>query len=143
MSISPSRTAHKFPKPNSRRKSQPFLGNLRFSLSLSIALRKLTYSSYLPAMSYVPPHLRNSSAAPAAAAKTLVNGNSDHFHSKQLNGSYSQFTSAKSNNNGNSTNSWNAGGRSSGNYASSVPEPVVPQWKPSDRVLRLSPEQVR
>ncbi|KAH6814191.1 hypothetical protein C2S51_023209 [Perilla frutescens var. frutescens] len=95
-------------------------------------------------MSYVPPHLRNSSAtASAAAAKTLVNGNSDHFHSKQLNGSHSQFASAKSNyNNGNSSNLWNAGSRSSGNYVSSVPEPVTPQWKPSDRVIRLNPEQV-
>lgn len=95
-------------------------------------------------MSYVPPHLRNSSATTAAAAaKTLVNGNSDHFHSKQLNGSHSQFASAKSNNNnGNSSNLWNAGSRSSGNYVSSVPEPVNPQWKPSDRVIRLNPEQV-
>lgn len=93
-------------------------------------------------MSYVPPHLRNSSTA-AAAAKTLVNGNSDHFQSKQLNGSYSQFSSAKTNNNnGNSNNLWNAGSRTSANYVSSVPEPVVPQWKPSDRVIRLKPEQV-
>ncbi|KAG6418056.1 hypothetical protein SASPL_120254 [Salvia splendens] len=94
-------------------------------------------------MSYVPPHLRNSSANPVSAAKTLVNGNSDHFHSKQLNGSYSQFASAKSNNNnGNSINLWNAGSRSSGNYASSVPEPVAPHWQPSDRVMQLNAEQV-
>ncbi|XP_047943469.1 DEAD-box ATP-dependent RNA helicase 20-like [Salvia hispanica] len=94
-------------------------------------------------MSYVPPHLRNSSANPVSAAKTLVNGNSDHFHSKQLNGSYSQFASAKSNNNnGNSINLWNAGSRSSGNYAASVPEPVAPQWQPSDRVMQLNAEQV-
>ncbi|KAL1558763.1 RNA helicase [Salvia divinorum] len=94
-------------------------------------------------MSYVPPHLRNSSANPVSAAKTLVNGNSDHLHLKQLNGSYSQFASAKgNNNNGNSINLWNAGSRSSGNYASSVPEPVSPQWKPSDRVMQLNAEQV-
>ncbi|XP_057789815.1 DEAD-box ATP-dependent RNA helicase 20-like [Salvia miltiorrhiza] len=93
-------------------------------------------------MSYVPPHLRNSSANPASAAKTLVNGNSDNFHSK-LNGSYSQFASAKTNNNnGNSLNLWNAGFRGSGNHASSVPEPVAPQWKPSDRVMQLNAEQV-
>ncbi|KAK6163867.1 hypothetical protein DH2020_000731 [Rehmannia glutinosa] len=92
-------------------------------------------------MSYVPPHLRNSSSA---AATTLVNGNTGHFQAKQLNSSYSQFTSTKSNNNNcNSINSWNAGCRSSGNHVSSVPEPVFPQWKPSDRVTRLKAEQVQ
>lgn len=89
-----------------------------------------------PAMSYVPPHLRNSSAA----ATSLLNGNSDHFQKRQLNTSYSEFTSAKSN--GNSNNLSTAGYRSSGHYVSSVPEPVSPQWKPSDRVIRLKPEQV-
>ncbi|KAL8531300.1 hypothetical protein ACS0TY_008062 [Phlomoides rotata] len=90
--------------------------------------------------SYVPPHLRNSSTATTA----LANGNSDHFQKRQLNSSHSEFTSAKSNNNNsNSINLSGAGYRSSGHYVSSVPEPVVPQWKPSDRVIRLKPEQVQ
>ncbi|KAL3653191.1 hypothetical protein CASFOL_002872 [Castilleja foliolosa] len=92
-------------------------------------------------MSYVPPHLRNSSGG---SATTLVNGSSSHLHAKQLNSSYSQFTPAKSNNNNsNSNNSWNAGFRSSGSHAYPVPEPVFPQWKPSDRVTRLKAEQVQ
>ncbi|GER49578.1 dead box ATP-dependent RNA helicase [Striga asiatica] len=91
-------------------------------------------------MSYVPPHLRNSSSA----AATVANGNGGHFDSKPLNSSYSQFSSARSNNNNSSsTNSWNAGGRSSGNHVPPVPDPVFPQWKPSDRVSRLKAEQVQ
>ncbi|KAK4440908.1 ATP-dependent RNA helicase DBP2 [Sesamum alatum] len=97
-------------------------------------------------MSYVPPHLRSSSAATIAA--TVGNGVADQFHPKQLKSSSTKFTSAKNNySTGNSINSGNAGYRSSGNGVSTrnvvAPDPVFPQWKPSDRVLRLKPEQVQ
>ncbi|PIN07819.1 RNA helicase [Handroanthus impetiginosus] len=96
-------------------------------------------------MSYVPPHLRNSSAATAAA---VAKGAGDHFISKQLNNSYAKFTSSKSNNSGsNSIHNGNAGYRSSENYVSTrndaVPDPVFPEWKPSDRIIGLKPEQVQ
>ncbi|KAL0436624.1 UNVERIFIED_CONTAM: ATP-dependent RNA helicase DBP2 [Sesamum radiatum] len=97
-------------------------------------------------MSYVPPHLRSSSAATVAA--TVGNGVADQFHPKQVKSSSTKFTSAKNNySTGNSINSGNAGYRSSGSGVSSrngvAPDPVFPQWKPSDRVLRLKPEQVQ
>ncbi|KAL2239597.1 DEAD-box ATP-dependent RNA helicase 20 [Sesamum indicum] len=97
-------------------------------------------------MSYVPPHLRSSSAATIAA--TVGNGVADQFHPKQVKSSSTKFTSAKNNySTGNSINSGNAGYRSSGSGVSTrnvvAPDPVFPQWKPSDRVLRLKPEQVQ
>ncbi|KAL0460372.1 UNVERIFIED_CONTAM: ATP-dependent RNA helicase DBP2 [Sesamum latifolium] len=97
-------------------------------------------------MSYVPPHLRSSSAATVAA--TVGNGVADQFHPKQVKSSSTKFTSAKNNySTGNSINSGNAGYRSSGSGVSTrnvvAPDPVFPQWKPSDRVLRLKPEQVQ
>ncbi|KAL0297999.1 UNVERIFIED_CONTAM: ATP-dependent RNA helicase DBP2 [Sesamum angustifolium] len=95
-------------------------------------------------MSYVPPHLRSSAAA--TVAPTVGNGVSDQFHPKQVKSSSTKFTSAKNNySTGNSINSGNAGYRSSGSGVSTrnavAPDPVFPQWKPSDRVLRLKPEQ--
>ncbi|KAK4408767.1 ATP-dependent RNA helicase DBP2 [Sesamum angolense] len=97
-------------------------------------------------MSYVPPHLRSSSAA--TVAPTVGNGVADQFHPKQVKSSSTKFTSAKNNySTGNSINSGNAGYRSSGSGVSTpnavAPDPVFPQWKPSDRVLRLKPEQVQ
>ncbi|KAL0390343.1 UNVERIFIED_CONTAM: DEAD-box ATP-dependent RNA helicase 52 [Sesamum calycinum] len=91
-------------------------------------------------------HLRSSSAA--TVAPTVGNGVADQFHPKQVKSSSTKFTSAKNNySTGNSINSGNAGYRSSGSGVSTrnavAPDPVFPQWKPSDRVLRLKPEQVQ
>lgn len=69
-------------------------------------------------MSYVPPHLRSST-------KTLeINGNNSHY------------TNSHSNNNNNNFYS------SSRHNLSPPPDSVVPQWKPSQRVLALKPHQV-
>lgn len=76
-------------------------------------------------MSYVPPHLRSST-------KTLeINGNNYYTnshvsHSNNNNNLYSSSTSAR---------------RSSDNLLP-PPDSVVPQWKPSQRVLALKPDQV-
>ncbi|KAL2488467.1 ATP-dependent RNA helicase DBP2 [Forsythia ovata] len=97
-------------------------------------------------MSYVPPHLRNSAAT---TTTTIINGTGDHLYSKQLNNSSFQLSSGRSNStldNNNNGHSWNAGNRTSGNYISPrtvvVPDTVFPQWKPSERVIRLKPEQI-
>ncbi|XP_075079023.1 DEAD-box ATP-dependent RNA helicase 20 isoform X2 [Nicotiana tabacum] len=95
-------------------------------------------------MSYVPPHLRNSSAGKT----TTLNSNgagADHFSSKlsshqsriHCNGELDKFSS-----NGYS----NSSRRSSVNYSTTsrtaIPDPEFPQWKPSERVLRLKSEQI-
>lgn len=87
-------------------------------------------------MSYVPPHLRNSSSS-----TTTTN-------SKTLDSDCSTKLSYTSKNNS-SFPSCDAFRRSSGNLSSStsrplsVPESIFPDWMPSDRVLRMKPEQVR
>lgn len=94
-------------------------------------------------MSYVPPHLRNSSAGKTT---TLNSNGADQFSSKlsshqstiHCNGELDKFSS-----NGYSSSSR----RSSVNYSTAsrtaIPAPEFPQWKPSERVLRLKSEQVR
>ncbi|KAL1834971.1 hypothetical protein ACET3Z_004622 [Daucus carota] len=78
-------------------------------------------------MSYVPPHLRSSSSA----TKTLeINGNNHYTNS---------FVSQSSNNNLYSSST--SSRRSSENLLL-PPDSVVPQWKPSDRVLALKTDQI-
>ncbi|XP_051142874.1 DEAD-box ATP-dependent RNA helicase 20-like [Andrographis paniculata] len=96
-------------------------------------------------MSYVPPHLRNSSSA---AAAVVSNGVSDHLDSRHLNNSsHAKPAYAKNSSTCSSIGYGNTVSRSSGNYAFNrpvaVPDPVFPDWKPSDRVLRFKPEQVQ
>ncbi|CAA2966219.1 ATP-dependent RNA helicase DBP2-like isoform X1 [Olea europaea var. sylvestris] len=92
-------------------------------------------------MSYVPPHLRN----PTNTTAVLVNGTGDYCDTKQLNNSSGRVNSTLGNDiNG---HSWNPGNRTSGSYISPrivvVPDPVFPQWMPSERVICLKPEQIQ
>ncbi|KAE9463650.1 hypothetical protein C3L33_04440, partial [Rhododendron williamsianum] len=105
-------------------------------------------------MSYVPPHLRNSTTTKTTTSTTLEPSTTQYqsfnSHSSQLH----QFKTAAAatttangssrNNNSNSNNSAsvfsNAARRSSVNL---VPDPVLSQWKPSERVLALTPEQTQ
>ncbi|KAL3517951.1 hypothetical protein ACH5RR_020540 [Cinchona calisaya] len=93
-------------------------------------------------MSYVPPHLRNSittaaAAAAAATTTTITTLDDNNFHS------YSKLSSVTNHCNNNYLNS---GRRSTVNYTSprnlSSPDIVFPHWKPSERVLRLTPDQI-
>lgn len=87
-------------------------------------------------MSYVPPHLRN----PAAGKTATINSNgADHFSSKHSwygNGELEKPSNGYT----------NSDRRSSVNYSLpktvAIPDPVFPQWKPSERVLRLKSEQI-
>ncbi|PSS14167.1 ATP-dependent RNA helicase [Actinidia chinensis var. chinensis] len=100
-------------------------------------------------MSYVPPHLRNTTAiTKTTTSTTLETATTTTDHSQKLNSYSSQLHQSHNNNNSirnnnnNSTSAFsNAGRRSSGNLA--VPDPVFAQWKPSERVLRLTPEQIQ
>ncbi|KVI03708.1 DNA/RNA helicase, DEAD/DEAH box type, N-terminal [Cynara cardunculus var. scolymus] len=92
-------------------------------------------------MSYVPPHLRKSIAATAttttvsttATSTTLDNNTSNHkLNSKSINNAFSNAAPRRS---------------SANNHIQplrglAVPNVVFPQWKPSERVLRLKPEQI-
>ncbi|KAK4606883.1 hypothetical protein RGQ29_000925 [Quercus rubra] len=80
-------------------------------------------------MSYVPPHLRNS--GPTTTTK-ISSVNLD-------NGRTNLSFSSSSSNSSLSSPSSNAFRRSS---ASSVPNSVLPQWQPSERVLRMKPDQI-
>ncbi|CDP20487.1 unnamed protein product [Coffea canephora] len=89
-------------------------------------------------MSYVPPHLRNSNTDTAATAATTVTTlDTNHFHS---------YSNPSSETNNSSNNYLNSARRSTVNYTSprtvSAPDIVFPNWKPSERVLRLTPEQI-
>ncbi|KAJ7959946.1 DEAD-box ATP-dependent RNA helicase [Quillaja saponaria] len=95
-------------------------------------------------MSYVPPHLRNSSSTAVATrtesrssslnddpTKLSVPSNS-HFKNSSTTTSYTTFS--------------NGSRRSNGTLPPArvltVPDPVFPQWKPSERVSRITPEQI-
>nr|GMD20241.1 DEAD-box ATP-dependent RNA helicase 20-like isoform X1 [Ipomoea batatas] len=95
-------------------------------------------------MSYVPPHLRNSTAA-----TTVVSNGGDHLHSKLNSRQLPSFTQSKNGFTSNGEYCSNDSGRSSCetvNYLSPrglvAPDPVFPQWKPSERVLLLKLEQI-
>lgn len=103
-------------------------------------------------MSYVPPHLRNSTTTKTTTSTTLEPSTAQYqsfnSHSSQLHqfktAAAATTTANGSSRNNNSNNSAsvfsNAARRSSVNL---VPDPVLSQWKPSERVLALTPEQVR
>ncbi|XP_065847621.1 DEAD-box ATP-dependent RNA helicase 20-like [Euphorbia lathyris] len=95
-------------------------------------------------MSYVPPHLRNSSSATAAAAAATTTVTLDSDHTGKLSRSASSNGHSKTTS---STSTWNSLSRRSSSSAfsprtSSVPDAVIPQWTPSDRVLRLNELQI-
>ncbi|XP_075635370.1 ATP-dependent RNA helicase DBP2-like isoform X2 [Castanea sativa] len=73
-------------------------------------------------MSYVPPHLRNS--GPTTTTKI----SSANLDNGRTNLSFSSSSSSSS-----------AFRRSS---ASSIPNSILPQWQPSERVLRMKPDQI-
>lgn len=109
------------------------------------AKKNYTPEVILYTMSYVPPHLRNSSAgktttlnSDGAAADYFSSKLSSHQSRIHCNGELDKFSS-----NGYS----NSSRRSSVNYSTTsrtaIPDPEFPQWKPSERVLRLKSEQVR
>lgn len=98
-------------------------------------------------MSYVPPHLRNSSSSlyrPSKPSKTsAVTLDDTHRTTNSL--SFSSENSHLSHTNASSSPSFSR--RPSSNATAMprtllVPEPVSPHWKPSDRVFRMKPEQV-
>ncbi|KAI4307780.1 hypothetical protein L6164_030928 [Bauhinia variegata] len=94
-------------------------------------------------MSYVPPHLRNSSSTTVATRTSSLTLENDH-HSKLAFPSNSHL---KNSSTANSLCTFsNASRRSSGNFTPSriaaVPDPVFPQWQPSERVSRMKPEQI-
>ncbi|KAK1426883.1 hypothetical protein QVD17_15563 [Tagetes erecta] len=92
-------------------------------------------------MSYVPPHLRNSTTG---TITTLDNNTTATTTNHKLNSNKSSIN----NNNNNNAFSNAAPRRSSTNNhiqptrVLAVPNAVFPQWKPSERVLRLKPEQI-
>lgn len=104
-------------------------------------------------MSYVPPHLRNNGSAAVATARTpsvtLDNNNNNHHHHHN-NHHKLAFTSNNNNTNANCSPSLptfhNASRRSSAAPPSprifATPDPVFPQWQPSERASRMTPEQV-
>lgn len=107
-------------------------------------------------MSYVPPHLRNTSSTTVAATTTTRassatlddhNHHHHHHHTTKLAFSSSHSHSHSSNKNPSPTPSLsNASRRSSAAPPSSrilaVPDPLFPHWQPSERVSRFNPDQV-
>ncbi|KAL9320155.1 hypothetical protein ACSQ67_011994 [Phaseolus vulgaris] len=101
-------------------------------------------------MSYVPPHLRNNSSATVATARTpsvTLDNNNHHHH----NNNHHKLAFASNNNtNANCSPSLpsfhNASRRSSAAPPSprifATPDPVFPQWQPSERASRMTPEQI-
>ncbi|CAI9288197.1 unnamed protein product [Lactuca saligna] len=97
-------------------------------------------------MSYVPPHLRKSVAATVTATATATttttttatptnvdNITTNHkLNSKSNNNAFSNSTPRRS----------SANNHIQPSRALAVPNVVLPQWKPSERVLRLKPEQI-
>ncbi|WVY94836.1 hypothetical protein V8G54_033924 [Vigna mungo] len=104
-------------------------------------------------MSYVPPHLRNNGSATVATARTpsVTLDNNNHHHHNHNNHHKLAFTSNNNNNtNANGSPSLpsfhNASRRSSAALPSprifATPDPVFPQWQPSERASRMTPEQI-
>ncbi|KAG4923542.1 hypothetical protein JHK87_049082 [Glycine soja] len=98
-------------------------------------------------MSYVPPHLRNATSTSVATARTpsvtLDNNNNNHHHHHKL-----AFPSNTTTTNCSPSLSFhnNASRRSSAAPPSprilATPDAVFPQWQPSERVSRMTPEQI-
>lgn len=99
-------------------------------------------------MSYVPPHLRNS-IANSTCRTSLSNPTSTttttSVHHRYSHNGEGKIRSYDGKNYSSATPS-DCGRRSSGHILPSnpisVPETVLPQWKPSERVFRFKPEQV-
>ncbi|KAG5567102.1 hypothetical protein RHGRI_002612 [Rhododendron griersonianum] len=101
-------------------------------------------------MSYVPPHLRNSTTTKTTTSTTLepsttqyqsFNSHSSQLHQFKTAAAATAANGSSRNNNNNSASVFsNAARRSSVNL---VPDPVLSQWKPSERVLALTPEQTQ
>ncbi|CAH1418023.1 unnamed protein product [Lactuca virosa] len=106
-----------------------------------------THSSHssIQTMSYVPPHLRKSVAATVTATATATTTTTTVTPTNVDNITTNHKLNSKSNNNAFSNSTPR---RSSANNhiqpsrALAVPNVVLPQWKPSERVLRLKPEQI-
>ncbi|KAH8479943.1 hypothetical protein Peur_063210 [Populus x canadensis] len=89
-------------------------------------------------MSYIPPHLRNSSSTTTVTTRRtqsppLTDTNLSHSSSNSTSSAPSSFSTFNS-----------LYLRTSASVARtiSVPQPVFPQWTPSDRVLRFTPDQI-
>ncbi|KAH8490605.1 hypothetical protein H0E87_022948 [Populus deltoides] len=90
-------------------------------------------------MSYIPPHLRNSSSnATITASRAHSVPPTDTNDHPNLSHSSSNFNTSSS------TTFASPSRRSSGAFSRtiSVPQPVFPNWTPSDRVLRFNPDQI-
>ncbi|XP_048227048.1 ATP-dependent RNA helicase DBP2 isoform X2 [Ricinus communis] len=91
-------------------------------------------------MSYVPPHLRNSTATTTTTTTTTTITSSitlENDHSTKLSTStWKSLSSTLSNGSRRTTAAFTSP------RTLSVPDPVLPQWTPSERVLRLNSQQV-
>ncbi|RZC62939.1 hypothetical protein C5167_024708 [Papaver somniferum] len=106
-------------------------------------------------MPYVPPHLRSSSSQSSSSSSQSTTGNTKPS-TETLDSSSDQQQQHKTwnssnNNNNSSSSSFNGARRTTSSSSSSnlpvsktmvVPEAVFHQWKPSERVSRLLPEQI-
>ncbi|XP_021806842.1 DEAD-box ATP-dependent RNA helicase 20-like isoform X1 [Prunus avium] len=100
-------------------------------------------------MSYVPPHLRSSSTTTTTTTTTETSSvtlddqtklsypsSNSHFNNdKSSAASFSSFSHSNA-------SRWSSGAISTANRALARPDTVVPQWKPSERVLRMKPELI-
>ncbi|KAJ4980110.1 hypothetical protein NE237_010890 [Protea cynaroides] len=97
-------------------------------------------------MSYVPPHLRTTSATHSFTASKTTSETLDYYDQKHSSSSPHYSLLQSKNSAISPSNFSNAARRTSSNLPSSraipVPEPVFEQWKPSERVFRLKPEQI-
>ncbi|XP_010253045.1 PREDICTED: ATP-dependent RNA helicase DBP2-like [Nelumbo nucifera] len=102
-------------------------------------------------MSYVPPHLRTSSTPSSHCLPTATrNSTTTKTSSETLEYDHKFYSSNPHYSLKNSSSAppsfSNGARRTSGNLplsrALAVPEPVFQQWKPSERVFRLKPEQI-
>ncbi|KAI3930239.1 hypothetical protein MKW92_048943 [Papaver armeniacum] len=101
-------------------------------------------------MPYVPPHLRSSSSQSSSSQSTTGNTkpSSETLDSSSDQQQQHKTWNSSNNNNNSSSSSFNGARRttSSSNLPVSrtmaVPEAVFHQWKPSERVSRLQPEQI-
>ncbi|ERN04183.1 DEAD-box ATP-dependent RNA helicase 20 [Amborella trichopoda] len=91
-------------------------------------------------MSYVPPHLRASSLPHSHSTETPSQPLNSHKLSSLYNDTASKNSFSYSSSFGSPSRSRTS--NVSQPRALSVPEPIFQQWKPSDRVLRLMPEQI-
>ncbi|KAF3454793.1 hypothetical protein FNV43_RR05241 [Rhamnella rubrinervis] len=92
-------------------------------------------------MSYVPPHLRNSSSSTTTTTSKTSSTTLDTDYTKL---SYTSNSYSKSSSNLSSFNAsrWTSGILPQSVRPLAVPDTVFPQWKPSERVLRMKPEQI-